>query len=247
LINYKYTSTVCASVTWNDRQNNEEEKSDINNHQSLRVRRVILHPKYNGKENDLALIQLYPSQENGECAIMNNHVQPACINQEHHRFVEGTKCMISGWGDTNNKEYGIQQPDMMQVAFVDIFNFNDCAASFKSRINLKPRKHVCAKGQGIDTCQGDSGGPLVCFLQKDGSKAVAGTGPEDQEGDEFAGKAAFLAGVVSFGAGCANPDFAGVYVPTSYFYDWIKKEVDQPQNAPVEFREDMVCKDAQCK
>ena len=104
----------------------------------MRVRRVILHPKYNGKENDLALIQLYPSQENGECAIMNNHVQPACINQgrmitlkiarkfiysEHHRFVEGTKCMISGWGDTNQKDNGIQQPDMMQVAFVDIFNF----------------------------------------------------------------------------------------------------------------------------
>ena len=31
--------------------------------------------------------------------------------------------MISGWGDVNNEENGIQGPDMLQVAFVKIFNF----------------------------------------------------------------------------------------------------------------------------
>ena len=43
--------------------------------------------------------------------------------------------------------------------------------------------------------QGDSGGPFVC-----GGQSV---------------------GIVSWGLGCARPDFPGVYTQTSYFVDWI--------------------------
>ena len=51
--------------------------------------------------------------------------------------------------------------------------------------------------------QGDSGGPLVCYI-----------GQEDQGVDVdaahiFARKQAYLAGVVSFGAGCARPEYPG--------------------------------------
>jgi len=219
--------------------------TDINEHQSLRIKRVIMHPKYTGAEHDLALIQLYPTSDDGQCALFTDRVQPACINQEHHRFVEGTKCMISGWGDINLEDNGIQQPDMQQVAFVNIHNFETCKTAYKplSR-HLKSRKHLCAKGDGIDTCQGDSGGPLVCFLSKDGSRSEQKSADE-QDGEEFKGKTVFLAGVVSFGAGCAKAEFPGVYVPTSYFYDWIKKEVDR--NPAVDYNEDMVCRDAQCR
>ncbi len=44
--------------------------------------------------------------------------------------------------------------------------------------------------------QGDSGGPVVC-----------------------SGK---LKGVVSFGNGCAKPDFPGVYVEVCHYTSWIK-------------------------
>ena len=50
---------------------------------------------------------------------------------------------------------------------------------------------MCAKDPGQDACQGDSGGPLY-----------------DQENNA-------LVGVVSWGEGCADPSFPGVYSQVS--------------------------------
>ncbi len=52
---------------------------------------------------------------------------------------------------------------------------------------LDARTTLCAAAGGTDACRGDSGGPLV---------SAAGE----------------LAGIVSHGEGCADPNFAGVYV-----------------------------------
>merc|ERR1712183_396218 len=64
---------------------------------------------------------------------------------------------------------------------------------------------LCAARPGKDACSGDSGGPLI----------VRGA---DHTED-------VVVGIVSWGTGCANPRYPGVYSRISMAYDWIMDTV----------------------
>lgn len=62
---------------------------------------------------------------------------------------------------------------------------------------------ICVANPGKDVCQGDNGGPLVSM----------GTSPEDDT----------LVGLVSWGLGCADPKYPGVYTDISTVRSWIER------------------------
>uniref|UniRef100_A0A3B4U5R3 trypsin n=2 Tax=Seriola dumerili TaxID=41447 RepID=A0A3B4U5R3_SERDU len=104
----------------------------------------------------------------------------------------GDMCTVSGWGNIYSDQ--VFNPFYLQCVEVPIVSKKDCDASYPGMIT---DRMVCAgyvEG-GKDACQGDSGGPLVCNGE--------------------------LQGVVSWGQGCALPNFPGVYTKVCSLMPWI--------------------------
>jgi len=105
-------------------------------------------------------------------------------------------CTVTGFGAIS--EGGPQATTLMK-ADVPLVDNQKCSEYYRSRISdLK----ICAGYEGgkIDSCQGDSGGPLVC----------------PQNGKSY------LAGVVSYGIGCAREKLPGVYANVQNLLDFIE-------------------------
>ena len=80
-----------------------------------------------------------------------------------------------------------------------------CALIYGSGYKIFPGNICIDTTTGKDSCQGDSGGPLYCY------------GNSTNGIQEWV-----LAGVVSWGVGCAS-GYPGVYTSVSYYYDYITK------------------------
>lgn len=157
-----------------------------------RVKRITAHPKYDPFTYDNDVALMELDQE----LTLNQYVWPICLPAPTHRFTPGQEAWITGWGATREGGPGSLT---LQKAPVRLINSTVC----KSLINELTKNMLCAgvlQG-GIDACQGDSGGPLSV--------------------QEPSGRT-FLAGVVSWGDGCAQRNKPGVYTKVTLFRDWIK-------------------------
>merc|ERR1712228_1082530 len=111
-------------------------------------------------------------------------------------YSAGTVCTVSGWGTTSE---GGSLGRVLQKVDVPVVSDDDCRDSYGSSSVYDSM--ICAglPQGGKDSCQGDSGGPFMCGNQ--------------------------LSGIVSWGYGCAEPGYPGVYTQTSYFIDWINNNL----------------------
>ncbi|XP_067872539.1 transmembrane protease serine 9 isoform X2 [Heterodontus francisci] len=144
--------------------------------------RIIIHPFFSvfSLDSDIALLEL------SKPVTLSKVIQPACVPSSSHRFSEGTKCYITGWG--TKAEMGFLS-NLLQKAEVDLISDHLCSKLYGSQIS--PTMFCAGRlNGGVDTCQGDSGGPLVCR--------------------ESSGKW-FLVGITSWGVGCARANAPGVY------------------------------------
>ena len=170
------------------------------------VDEIIMHASYDAvtTENDVALIKI-----NGSFSFNENVAPIDLISLDDVAagvLNSGELATVTGWGSlyTNGPSPSILQ--MVQVPVVS----NATAMHPNGYAQGEITDDMLCAGDmtegGIDACQGDSGGPLV-VRNSDDSDWI-------------------LAGVVSWGYDCADPDFPGVYARVTYFLDWIASHTD---------------------
>jgi len=114
----------------------------------------------------------------------------------------GTMATVAGWGMTSEEEYEHESQDILRSVEIPIITNDECQIGYPGAIS---DKMICAgyASGGKDSCQGDSGGPLFT---------------ESKHGQ-------IQLGIVSWGEGCARPDFYGVYTKLSAYVAWMAEEM----------------------
>jgi secreted trypsin-like serine protease len=112
-------------------------------------------------------------------------------------YTAGTTARVLGWGTTSQSGSSSNQ---LRTATVPIVSDSSCSGSYGS--DYVASEMVCAgySSGGVDTCQGDSGGPLL----------VGGV----------------LAGITSWGEGCAQAGYPGVYTRLTTFSSLVTAQVN---------------------
>ncbi|KAJ8390143.1 hypothetical protein AAFF_G00110170 [Aldrovandia affinis] len=129
---------------------------------------------------------------------LNRFVTISLLPRQDALISEGKVCQVSGWGFTSAS--GGQIPSTLRTVKLPIISTARCNGSDSFNGNITSNM-ICAgySAGGKDACEGDSGGPLVC------------------EGRVY--------GVVSWGNGCADARYPGVYTAVSKFRRWIDRTI----------------------
>ncbi|XP_072441451.1 suppressor of tumorigenicity 14 protein homolog isoform X2 [Chiloscyllium punctatum] len=161
------------------------------------INRIVTHPKYDEYTSDYDIALL----ELKTPVFFSDSIQPVCLPAITHVFSTTSNCYVTGWGVLG--EDG-ELATVLQEASVKIIPLNICNKLYKNSVTTRM---LCAGylHGGVDACQGDSGGPLVCLGKR---------------------RKWFLAGIVSWGEGCARRNRPGVYTRVSRFSDWIKQQIN---------------------
>ncbi|KAM9346340.1 serine protease 1-like isoform 2-T3 [Symphorus nematophorus] len=180
------------------------------NEEARSVSRIIRHPDYNDvpNNNDIALLQLSSPVE------FTDYIRPVCLAAAGSVFNAGTSTWVTGWGNIQSG-VSLPFPQRLQEVMVPIVSNSQCDSAYNGGITDNMMCAGLDEG-GKDSCQGDSGGPLV---SKSGSQWTQG-------------------GVVSFGRGCAEADFPGVYTRVSKFQSWITSQISSNPPGFVTFEGD---------
>ncbi|VVC99412.1 vitellin-degrading protease-like [Leptidea sinapis] len=125
--------------------------------------------------------------------VFTDRVAPIELFDQDEEIDDNDLTVVTGWG--NIRESG-GSPRTLQMALIPKVNPNQCTYAYSPLYKITESMLCAGLPQGgKDACQGDSGGPLV----------------HDDK----------LAGIVSWGLGCARPKYPGVYAKVAALRNWI--------------------------
>lgn len=158
--------------------------------------RIIPHPNYNPRTLENDFALIQLSE--------NSRYEPIqLVGGEIDIPRDGRQitATTAGWGTLREGGGASLTLQKVDVPLVDSVT---CAEKYRSR--LYPETMLCAglPEGGKDACQGDSGGPLIV---KNGNTHI-------------------LAGVVSWGDGCARAKYYGIYSKVSSALNWIARTIN---------------------
>ncbi|XP_063222080.1 trypsin-1-like [Bacillus rossius redtenbacheri] len=170
--------------------------TDGDNGERHEISQIILHPqfvtKYNVPYNDVCLLKV------SKPFTFSSSVKAVTLPAANSQTSVGTMATTTGWGSTY---YGGDVTRSLMQVSLPVVSLSECISDYgknKGGSDYVDDSMICAgyTQGGKDACQGDSGGPMT----------VSGT----------------QVGVVSWGAGCAEANYPGVYADVSHFVSWIK-------------------------
>jgi len=126
---------------------------------------------------------------------MTATISPVCLpwNYANDNF-SGTTVTASGWGTTSQ---GGSVSNTLREVDLPVLTTEQCAQYMPGQVT---QNMICTYQPGKDTCQGDSGGSID--LPRNGRY--------------------YAIGVVSWGIGCAQERYPGVYAKTTKYLNWIQ-------------------------
>ncbi|XP_020278698.1 transmembrane protease serine 9-like [Pseudomyrmex gracilis] len=198
LINNQYVLTAGHCVKWTNHNDltlglGMHDIEDPNEGYIIDLDKVILHEDFESDRiHDTNDIALIRLRHP---IRITDHVTPVCLPHKGTEYA-GRIVKVIGWGRVLNDGAASQY---LRQASLKVMSYRDCKnTTFGNHIT---ESMLCAYAENKDACQGDSGGPLL-YERSDGKNEIAG--------------------VVSWGIGCANPGMPGVYVKNTDYLNWIK-------------------------
>ncbi len=167
--------------------------------QARNVDAVVRHPGYvndGSFRNDVALLHLDAPVVLGPDAQTIDLVAPT----DTAAWDPGSPAHVAGWGTTVAPPAASVFVDALQTLDLPILTSADCANYGSAFV---PSMMLCAGfPEGVqDACQGDSGGPLTVAATDSGQRV--------------------LVGAVSWGNGCADAGFPGIYAHLPNFRTFV--------------------------
>uniref|UniRef100_A0A671UFY9 Prothrombin n=1 Tax=Sparus aurata TaxID=8175 RepID=A0A671UFY9_SPAAU len=170
---------------------------------------IIVHPKYNWKENlnrDIALLHMRRP------VTFTDEIYPVCLPSKkvaRTMLTEGFKGRVTGWGNLKEtwNPAARNLPAVLQQIHLPIVDEQICRTSTSVRItdNMFCAGYKPEDAKRGDACEGDSGGPFVMKY------------PAEERWYQM--------GIVSWGEGCDRDGKYGFYTHVFRMARWMRKVI----------------------